>query len=241
MKLLPKIITAAVVAALPMAAGAATLTTAENAPGAAGNSALNVTANAPGAVVFAAQTAGTLETLSLWVDIESNAIALGEDLILSLFGKHTTPFPNVQTDFLFGRSFSTSELLAAPQIVGGDGGTYAQVTWDVSAADLEVAEDEVFALRAAAEGPGGQYRLNANNCNALNASFCPPTSPMTQFSGTPTFLGNNGSPAFVWSFSASVEVGNGNGGGGVTPVPLPAGLPLLLAGLVGLSVLRTRR
>jgi len=49
------------------------------------------------------------------------------------------------------------------------------------------------------------------------------------------------SGVFLTSFSGGTE-GGGTGGGGITPnvIPLPAGLPLLVAGLGGLALLRRR-
>lgn len=228
-----RLLAAGVIALMPLSSMAATVKASGYAEGAAGNRTLNSTFNSVASVVFETKAAGKLSSFTFWIDVTSNFFNTGEDLVLTLLGKHLTTLPT-PTDEIASTTISAASLLAAPQIIGGDGGTYVAATWDMLSLDIDAALDEQFAVRHFPSGPNGQIKANGNDCTLALSIAC--SSPeIARFQGTQTTLGT-GSNRFGMAFEVFVDDQM------VDPpaVPLPAGLPLMIAGLGAFAVIRRK-
>lgn len=208
---------------VPIGAGATIVDGGSYGVDATGNRFYNVTFNAPTIQYFNSLAAGTLHSFTIWIDTASNALIAGEGLELELYGNFGSATAAL-TDQLAATSFSHTDLLAGPTIIGGDGATYTAAIWDMSALGVATAVESRFGVRAYAEGPSGQFKISGNLSGPGSVLPSPdPLLGLSRFSGSQVSLGNNGNPVDVWGYELLVDA--------PAPVPLPAGLPLVLSAL----------
>ena len=240
---------AALICALPTLSSAAVVDAGSYSTEATGNSLLSTSFSSVTTHFFDAQVAGTLNSLSIWIFGGSSVFSSGDDINASLLGR-TDGGP----DFFFGPGFvlenevfSATAVAAGPQVDASSNPvfsadltdpTFIEFTWDLSSYNIDAVVGQRFGLRLFPEGDSS-ISVAGNNCTGITADCpIPPELDLVQFNGSQTSVGF-GTSSIVWGYALTVDDGVVVDDP-VAPIPLPAGLPLLLAGLGTLTLLRRK-
>ncbi|MFK7876612.1 MAG: VPLPA-CTERM sorting domain-containing protein [Paracoccaceae bacterium] len=140
-------------------------------------------------------------------------------------------------DELATASFSSADIYGGSSILGGTGFQFFALTWDLSAFNIATTIDENFIVRFTNGSSGLSYGISGNASTQPNALSGP--GLVNMYTGSPTGIGA-GSIFTSLGYALTVENGITDPIDPIAAVPLPAGLPLLLAGLGALGIVRRR-